>query len=273
MITDWDRAYDNRSHVGNDVAEAFFAECAKRAQGFRDEMTAKGRAQLDLAYGQAEREKLDLFLPERTPKGLTVYIHGGFWRMFDKSFWSHLAAGALARGWAVAMPSYTLAPDVRVSHITKQTAAAVEFAATQIVGPVRIAGHSAGGHLASRMHCTDIPLAAQLVERTEHIISISGLSDARPLLHLALNEIFRFDEVEAAAESPALHHPRAGASITCWVGGAELPEFIRQNDLLANIWTGLGATTETVHAPGKNHFTVLDDLLEPDSELNKRIAP
>jgi acetyl esterase/lipase len=171
------------------------------------------------------------------------------------------------------MPSYTLAPDARVAHITRQAAAAVEFAASLVEGPVRIAGHSAGGHLASRLLCTDIPLSPQLAGRIAHVVSISGISDVRPMLRLALNETFGFDEAEAAAESPALHPPRAGASITCWVGGAELPEFIRQNDLLANIWTGLGAATESVHAPGKNHFTVLYDLLDADSELTRRVAP
>jgi acetyl esterase/lipase len=273
MITDWDLAYDNRTHVGNDAAEAFFAECAERAQQFRDGMTAKGKARLDLAYGQAEREKLDLFLPETAPKGLVVFIHGGFWRMFSKSDWSHFATGALARGWAVAMPSYTLAPDARVSQITKQAAAAAEFAATLVQGPVRIAGHSAGGHLASRLLCTDVPLSPQLIERIRHVVSISGISDVRPLLRVALNETFGFDEAEAAAESPALLAPRADGSITCWVGGAELPEFIRQNDLLANIWTGLSAATESIHAPGKNHFTVLNDLLDADSELTRHVAP
>ena len=34
-----------------------------------------------------------------------------------------------------------------------------------------------------------------------------------------------------------------GARITCWAGGGERAEFLRQNALLANIWTGLSATT------------------------------
>jgi len=37
--------------------------------------------------------------------------------------------------------------------------------------------------------------------------------------------------------------------MTCWVGSAEVRNFIRQNALLANIWTGLGAQTCTVKNP------------------------
>jgi acetyl esterase/lipase len=273
MITDWDKAYDNRGHTGHDFAEAFFAGALEQAAGFREAMTAKGRAQLDLAYGDAPREKLDLFRPEGTPKGLAVFVHGGFWRVFDKSLWSHFMDGPVQRGWAVAVPSYTLAPEVRVSQITQQVARAVSYAALRVDGPLRLAGHSAGGHLVARMICRDIELAPEVASRVEHVISISGVHDLRPMLRLALNETFGFDEEEAIAESPALRAPVEGASLTCWVGGAELPEFLRQNDLLANIWTGLGASTRSIHAPGRNHFTVLEELADPESGLTKELAP
>jgi len=273
MITDWDKAYDNRGHVGHEWAEAFFARGAADAAAFREAMLAEKRAELDLAYGRAERERLDLFLPERAPKGLAFFVHGGFWRLFDKSQWSHLTAGALARGWALAVPSYTLAPEARISEITRQVARMVEFAAGRVEGPLRLSGHSAGGHLVSRMLCRDIEMAASVAARIEHVVSISGVHDCRPMLKLALNETFRFDKDEAARESPALQWPVESASMTCWVGGAELPEFLRQNDLLANIWTGLGAKTRSVHAPGKNHFTVLEELVDPNAALTMEIAP
>jgi hypothetical protein len=105
------------------------------------------------------------------------------------------------------------------------------------------------------------------------VVSISGVHDLRPMLRLALNETFGFDEEEAIAESPVLRAPVEGASLTCWVGGAELPEFLRQNDLLANIWTGLGASTRSVRAPGRNHFTVLEELADPESGLTRELAP
>ena len=47
------------------------------------------------------------------------------------------------------------------------------------------------------------------------------------------------------------------------VGAGERPEFIRQNALLANIWTGLGAQTCTVEEPGRHHFNVIDGLADP----------
>ena len=273
MITDWDQAYDNRGHIGHDLAEAFFERAAVQAAGFRQDMTAKGRARTDLAYGDAPRQTLDLFMPEGQPKGLAMYVHGGFWRAYDKSYWSHFMAGPVARGWAVAVPSYTLAPEIRVSQITQEIVRAIAFAADEVQGALRLAGHSAGGHLVSRMICRDIELAPEVASRIEHVVSISGVHDLRPMLKLELNQTFGFDAEEAAAESPVLKEPVEGASLTCWVGGAELPEFLRQNDLLANVWTGLGASTRSVHAPGKNHLTVLEELAEAGSGLAQEIAP
>jgi arylformamidase len=40
--------------------------------------------------GQAQAA-YDLFLPEGTPAGLAVFVHGGYWKAFDRSVWSHLA--------------------------------------------------------------------------------------------------------------------------------------------------------------------------------------
>ncbi len=82
-----------------------------------------------------------------------------------------------------------------------------------------------------------------------------------------MNDALRLDGAEAKRESAALHEPLTPCSATCWVGEAERPEFIRQSELLANIWTGLGATIECVIAKGRHHFDVVDDLIDPQSSL------
>jgi len=74
---------------------------------------------------------------------------------------------------------------------------------------------------------------------------------------------------EAVAESPALLSPRGGVRLTCVVGAAERPEFIRQTDLLANIWWGLGAETRALHLPGLHHFDVIDGLATPEGVLTR----
>jgi acetyl esterase/lipase len=185
----------------------------------------------------------------------------------DQTFLSHLAAGPLAHGHAVAMPTYTLCPDIRVSGIVAEVAAAVEAAAALVAGPLRLAGHSAGGHLAARMVCADTPLPPAVRARLANVVSISGLHDLRPLTRTRMNETLRLDAAEAAAQSPALAEPLPGTRLACWVGAAERSEFVRQSALLANAWTGLGAATLRVEEPDRHHFDVVDGLADADHAL------
>lgn len=104
-LRNWDDAYINGAYIagGNTYPEKW----AKAADEFRQKQLQTGHAKLDIAYGHLPRNRLDLFMPKATPRGLAVFVHGGYWLAFDKSSWSHLAGGALAHGFAVALPSYT----------------------------------------------------------------------------------------------------------------------------------------------------------------------
>ena len=268
-IADWDNAYTNGANIaGGDRWPAAWVDPAK---AFRDSLSAADRAQLDIAYGERPRNRLDLFLPEGKPKGLVVFVHGGYWMALDKSYWSHLAKGSVDSGYAVAMPSYTLCPEVRIGDIVREVGAAIGKAASLIEGPIMLTGHSAGGHLVSRMAASGSPLGADVLSRVRHVVSLSGVHDLRPLISTGMNKTLHIDEAEALAESPALLRPVAGARITCWVGGGERAEFLRQNALLANIWTGLGATTAAVVEPDRHHFSVIDGLADANHQLTRTL--
>ena len=223
-----------------------------------------------LSYGPGERNFIDLFEGDRDGP-LVVFIHGGYWMAFDPATWSHLAAGALARGWAVALPAYTLAPGARIAQMAPEVAGAITEAAARVDGPIALTGHSAGGHLAARMICDDGTLPDAVAARITACVPISPLTDLRPLLRTAMNDTLRLDGPEAAAESPALLVPRPDIPVTTWVGGMERPEFIRQARLLADIWAGLGAATDCVIDPGRHHFDVIEGLERADSPLLDRL--
>jgi arylformamidase len=268
-IEDWDGAYANSANIAG--GDRWPAAWLQAAQACRDRLSAAGRSKLDIPYGPGPRNRLDLFLPEATPKGLMVFVHGGFWMAFDQRAWSHLAAGAVDHGYAVAVTTYTLCPDVRISEIVREVGAAVGHAAERIDGPIALAGHSAGGHLVSRMVCASTPLPEAVRRRIRNVVSISGLHDLRPLMKTKMNATLRIDEAEALTESPALLRPMADARITCWAGGGERPEFLRQNALLANIWAGLGAATAEVVEPDRHHFNVIDGLADARHPLTRTL--
>ncbi|MDH6229835.1 arylformamidase [Mesorhizobium soli] len=264
-ITNWDDAYSNSAYIPG--GDDYPAKWGSAAAAFRDEIRSAGRLREDIAYGPHTRNRYDLFLPKANAKGLAVFVHGGFWMAFDKSAWSHLAAGPLAHGYAVAMPSYVLTPEAHISDITRQIGAAINAAASEIEGPLRIAGHSAGGHLVSRMNTATSPLERDVAARLRKTVSISGLHDLRPLLNTEMNETLRLDMAEARAESAALLEPLDGMDITCWVGANERPEFVRQNSLLENLWSSFTVEVSSVEEADRHHFDVIEGLADPDHRL------
>ncbi|MCZ0960497.1 alpha/beta hydrolase [Paracoccus benzoatiresistens] len=257
QVTDWDDAYANGAHIPQ--AEDFVPLWQDASARFRE------------AHPPEPLGRGHLFRPSRTAKGLMVFIHGGYWMAFGPGTWSHLAAGALAHGWAVAMPAYTLAPKAHISQMVPEVAAAITESAGRLDGPIALTGHSAGGHLAARMVCDDCTLPDAVAARVAACVPISPLADLRPLLRTEMNDTLRLDAAEAASESPALLAPRPGIPVTTWVGGMERPEFVRQARLLANIWAGLGAATDCVIDPGRHHFDVIERLKSPDSPLLARL--
>jgi len=258
IISDWDDAYANGVHI--EGADAFPPRWNMAAAAFR-----AAHPPQTLSYGAHPRLVMDVFYPHSTPKGVALFVHGGYWMAFDRSSWSHLAAGALARGYAVALPSYVLTPECRITDITNQITCAIDRVGGDIPGPIYLAGHSAGGHLVSRMLCEDISLNS--APRIAHVLSISGVHDLRPLLRTSMQAELQLDMAEAVRESAALCTPRAGTRLTAWVGALERPEFIRQAQLLANIWTGLGADCSYVCSENKHHFNVIDELANPNSKM------
>ncbi|WP_420859234.1 alpha/beta hydrolase [Marivivens marinus] len=255
-MAELDDAYANATYIpgGMDYPDKW----AGLAAEFR---ASHARSELDLTYGDHPRQRVDLFHPDGPAKGLMVFVHGGYWLRFDKSFWSHLAVGALARGWVVAMPSYRLAPEVRIGQITQDVEAGIGVVAARVDGPIRLAGHSAGGHLVGRMICDD--RAPVWRDRVEQVVPISPVADLDPLRRTSMNAELR---IEPADPESLTRHGRVDVRATVWVGADERPVFIEQAQGLAAHWG-----CDCVIDPGRHHFDVIEPLADPDSPLTRAI--
>jgi acetyl esterase/lipase len=248
-----DDAYANRDYIPD--ADAFPPRWADLAAAFRAEHPPER-----IAYAERPGAVLDLFLPDDPPTGLLAFIHGGYWRAFGPSDWSHFAVGGLARGHAVAMIGYPLAPIARIAEITHLVSRALDTAAGRMSGPVRVTGHSAGGHLAARLVIADAAPACR--DRIATSVPISPVADLRPLVPQTMNDDLRLDAAEAETESPILGQPIYGPRIAVHVGGDERPSFLWQAEQLASAWNAPLRVAE-----GRHHFDVIDALTDADSDL------
>ena len=221
----------------------------------------------EIAYGRGEREVMNLFSAgEDAP--VAVFLHGGYWQALDKDWFSGIAPALLSHGVSLAIPSYDLAPAVRLGAILRQVRSAVEAIRERTGARPVVFGHSAGGHMAACLLSEGRAAAA---------VAISGVFDLRPLIPTSLNTALDLDEREAAALSPIFWPVPNGSTpggtvLDCVVGADESPEFLRQSRMMADLWGAQGVETRYEALPGLNHFTVLDPLFDADSALVKRIV-
>jgi len=231
---------------------------------------------LDLRYGPGVAETLDLFLPAqgRGPHPLLVFIHGGFWRRLHKDDFSWIAPAFLARGVAVAVVNYGLAPATTLEEITAQTRRSLAWlyrkAGHYGIDDRRIvvSGHSAGGHLTCMALTTDWPafapdLPPNLVAAG---IALSPVADLAPLASVpALNADLDFNPARVATLSPILLTPATTAPLIGAVGGKESAEFQRQLALLAHGWASIWKGA--VAMPEDDHLSLCDAIARPASPL------
>lgn len=267
MSLDYEAEYDNRARVPEAVA--ILERWARDAATFR-----LAHPPHVIPYGGSERQRIDLFAPD-THDGshLVVFIHGGYWRALDRSCFSHLAAGLLQHGIAVAMPGYDLCPEVTLGAIVDQMRAACSEL-SRFQRRLVVAGHSAGGHLAACMLATDWRAVDSGLTETPvaAAFAISGLFDLAPLLHTSINDALRLDAAEAKRLSPIDWRPPPGSILDVVVGGNESSEFLRQSREIADGWGRLGVATRYEAIPGANHFTVVEPLVDPASGMTRRLA-
>ncbi len=274
--TEWlDRMYNNRALVP-DHARHFARWSAESA-----EARSRPGCVLDLAYGPAAGECLDVFPGAASDAPVLVFVHGGYWRSLDKADHSFIAPAFNALGACVVVPNYTLCPAITIPGITMQMVRALAWTWRNIAAyggdPSRItlAGHSAGGHLAAMLltcawdsHAADLP--SSLVKNA---LGISGVYDLGPLRTTPfLKDSLRLTPAQVRIASPALlPRPKRqngrGALFTV-AGGDESAEFLRQNRLIRDAW-GPAAVPVCEALPGLNHFSVLEALAEPGHRLHQ----
>ncbi|MDX6389633.1 MAG: arylformamidase [Streptosporangiaceae bacterium] len=221
---------------------------------------------LDLRYGARERNTWDLFPVADPDAPCIVFIHGGYWQRNSKDQFANLIAGPHARGWAAALPGYTLAPDASLTEIVAEINAALDWLAAHgpahgINGPVVLSGWSAGGHLTAM--CLGHPLV-------KAGLAISGIFELGPVRDTYLNEKLRLTEQEIVALSPMRLKP-VGKPLAFAYGTAELPPLISDSRDLHALRSAAHLPGALIPAPRANHFTIVHELRDVDGLLTRHL--
>ena len=268
-----DAQYNTRAMVPTH-AEHFRRWADDSAQVLRGE----GHA-LDVAYGNGPQERLDIFHARAAhgPAPVLFFIHGGYWRAFDKRDHSFVAPAFTSEGVCVVVPNYSLCPAVTVPDIVMQMVRALAWTWKHIAQyggdreRIYVAGHSAGGHLAAMMAAClwsvhDPALPADLVKAA---LSISGLHDLEPIMHTPfLQPSLHLTPEQVQRASPARFRAPETAKLYSVSGALESEEFHRQTKLIRDAW-GEERVAVCELIPGCNHYSVLEAFATPGNRLHE----
>lgn len=238
------------------------ADWRRRSESLR----ANSDCSLDLAYGEGDAQKIDLFRTHAAHAPLLMYVHGGYWQRGDRRDNHFVAESLCERGVNVAVVGYDLCPAVAIDTIVEQVRAALAWLWRRAdalgfdASRIQVCGHSAGGHLTAMLAATDWPglgddLPADLIHSA---LAISGLYALGPLRHTSINEALGLDAEAARRNSPAMLPGPTHMPLTAAVGGLESAEFHRQARSLAAAWPAVAVSVLDV--PGTNHFTIVEEL-------------
>ena len=142
----------------------------------------------DVAFNPGMEPRLDVYWPATGDEHpVLVFVHGGSWKDYDKDLFAPVAMKLVPEGMVVVIPDYTLYPDAGYEQMAAEVAAALDWTLENIQdyggNPRRVvvAGHSAGGHLASLALLDERFLAAHGRSATDlcGLVGMSGVYDVQ----------------------------------------------------------------------------------------------
>lgn len=269
MTLNWESMSPQARNLAYNNVEAVGAETARRKAeewlAMSTPLRASSPMHLDLPYATGARTKWDLYPAADEQAPCLIHLHGGYWQRGSKETFACLASGLQSHGWAAALPGYTLAPEATLSQIIIELRMALDWlhanaADHGIRGPVILSGWSAGGLMTALF--LDHPVVSAG-------LAVSGVFD---LAHLRdsphVNDKLKLTEEEVARLSP-MRRPMAAKPLAIAYGSDELPAMIESSRSYYRRRSESHLPGGLVPIPAANHFTILDQFLDPDSHLVK----
>lgn len=236
--------------------------------------------ELNVAYGSTEREKLDIYgidLPSDAP--IFIYIHGGYWQDLNKDISAYAVESFYKKGIKVIVIGYTLCPNCSLKNIVQEIQVAflscLEYAKKCGSRGMYVGGHSAGAHLTASLFqeffCS-IPEVDQ--NYLKGVVCISGVYDLVPIIQTYINDALKLTEALAKELSPTYQTFCAKDNITFLIiiGQYESPAFHEQSKSFYQKLMDAGYNTDFVEIKEVDHFNIVENLNDSNSEIFKLIT-
>ncbi len=256
-------------------------EYLEQAMAWSDEVRAGGRCALDLAYGDDERQKLDVYMPEVasvSPAPVLLFFHGGYWVIGHKDLLGFMAPAITTAPALLVSVGYRLAPGAKYPQQVDDGRAALRWVHDNIAGyggdpsGIYVGGHSAGGHLAAlitlqRERLADFGLPTDVIKGC---FPVSGVFDVTET-PADRREAFLESDDHGRDASPMYNTEGNSTPFLLEIGSEDFDNLREQHPrMLAALRQEQGYVEEMVRE-GHNHFQISLDHADPGSPWTRRV--
>ena len=253
-----------------------FAETFKTLDPLNQRMRNNYECMLDVKFGDTDLQKLDVW-KGKGGSPILLFIHGGYWKAFDKNMFQFIAERFVEKGACVVLNNYDLCPSVTMSKIISQNRSALKWIyqnAKKIGGDpgrIHVTGHSAGGHLTAMLMATNWEKYNLPFDVINGATPISGLFDLEPLRVSYLNADLHMTKEECIEVSPIHNLPKFMPPTVVAVGGGETDEFRRQSRIYTDECRKNGFEVSYLEVENYDHVNVVGQLRNLMSPLTSAI--
>ncbi len=230
-------------------------------------------AQRDIAYGDVQRQRLDIYLPtQRSAQGspVVVFFYGGGWEGGDKKDYKFVGEALSSHGITVVIPDYRVYPEVVFPDFVDDAAAAVAWTRANIrryAGDEQqlfLAGHSAGAHIASLLALNPDYLEKYALTpgNVQGMIGLAGPYDFLPLKSDTLKTIFGLENQRWQSQ-PINFVSGDNPPMLLLVGERDLTVWPRNSYRLADKITEQGGDVTLIKFPDYGHVSMVAKLAKP----------
>ncbi|MEM6746848.1 MAG: alpha/beta hydrolase [Pseudomonadota bacterium] len=219
----------------------------------------------DVAYGDLERQKLDIYMPTSDgPHPILIFVHGGSWYYGSKDDYPWLGRRFAAEGYVTAVINYRLAPEFDYDEFVADTAKAVAFVHEKAPrwggdpDTLFLSGHSAGAY-----NAVQVALAPEFLEAEgkspEIIDAVAGIAGPYSFLPLD-SDVTRdaFGKAEDLEATQPVNRLSADAPDMIFLHGADDDVVVPKNSTeMARLLTELGVRSESIVYPDTDHIEII----------------
>ena len=225
-----------------------------------------------ISYGPTADEGLDLYPTAQAKAPISIFVHGGAWRVGSARDYAFAAELFVRAGVHHVVPDFinvdAAGGDLMPMAAQVQRVIAWVYRHAEYFGGdpnrIHLFGHSSGAHLAGVAMTTDWPGAFGLpADVIKTGLLCSGMYDLKAVRLSARSRYVRFTGEMEQALSTQRHIDRFTVPVVLAYGTQDTPEFQRQTRDFATALHAAGKPVEVLVGQNYNHFELPETLASP----------